>query len=758
MSSRVEPRPRRPFRELMHGLMPFGLTSRKPRHFLEMAKIAWRNRDHLRYAWKVLTQGVCDGCALGTSGLKDWTLDGTHLCLVRLHLLRLNTMRAFDPALLGDAAALQAKSSKELRELGRLGWPMRRRKGERGFTPVEWAEVWADVGARWRALDPQRTAMFVTSRGVTNEVYYVAQKVMRWLGSNSVDNSARLCHAPSTVGLKGSIGSAATTCSYRDWYETDLIVFLGSNPANDQPVAMKYLDEARRRGTRVVNVNACREPGMERYWVPSTPSSALFGTDMSDRHLLVKVGGDLALLTAVAKLMVEKDGGAHLKRDFIEQATTGFEELRAQLARESVADLAALAGLTVAEIEAFADELLRADRAILVWSMGITHHTDGADAVKAIVNLGLLREWVGRPGCGLMPIRGHSGVQGGAEMGAYSTAFPGGVPITGESARHFSQLWGFDVPAAPGLATPDFLAAAGRGEIDAFWCIGGNLLETMPDPATIAAALARVPLRVHTDLVVTSQMLVEPADVAYVLPARTRYEQRGGGTETSTERRVIFSPEIPRGDLGEARSEWELLLDLARAVHPERYAQVHFADGAAIRADIERAVPLYRGIAALARQGDQFQYGGAHYPSERRFPTPDGKAHFQCVRPHAQGAIARPAGAAADAPTFRLATRRGKQFNSMVQEEVDPLTGAARDHIFVAAVDAAKLGLRADDPIVVASATGRFRGRVFLADVAPGTVQGHWPEVNCLLQDGLLEPVSRVPDYNVDVTLTRVGK
>jgi len=747
-------RTRRTFRELMHGLVPFGLTERKPRHYLEMLRIAWENRGNLPYAWKVLTRGVCDGCALGTTGLKDWTLDGTHLCLVRLNLLRLNTMRPFDPALLSDVGALAGKSSKELRDLGRLGWPLRRRKGERGFTRVGWDAVWRDVGPRWRALDPRRTAMFVTSRGVTNEVYYVAQKVMRWLGSNSVDNSARLCHAPSTVGLKSAIGVAATTCSYRDWYETDLIVFLGSNPANDQPVAMKYLEQARKNGARVVNVNAFREPGMERYWVPSSPASALFGTTMSDRHLLVKVGGDLALLTAVAKLLVEREGGAHVKRDFVEQATRGFEEYRALLAQQSVAELAAQAGLAVAEIEAFADELVRAERAILVWSMGITHHTDGADAVKAIVNLALLREWVGRPGCGLMPIRGHSGVQGGAEMGAYSTAFPGGLAIDAANARRFSELWGFEVPSEPGLATPDFLAAAGRGELDAFWCIGGNLLETMPDPATIAAALARVPLRVHTDLVLTSQMLVVPADVAYVLPSRTRYEQRGGGTETSTERRVIFSPEIARDDLGEARSEWELLLDLARAVAPDRYAQVHFADGAAIRADIERAVPLYRGIAALAKQGDQLQYGGAHYPSGREFPTADGKARFQCVVPHAPAAVA-PSLTAGGKPTFRLATRRGKQFNSMVQREVDGLTGAARDHLFVAAADAARLGLRADDPIVVTSATGRWRGRVFLADVAPGTVQGHWPEVNCLLPDGLLEPVSRVPDYNTDVTIDR---
>ena len=731
----------------MHSFAPFGLFHRKPHHFLEMIKIAWANRDHLAYAWKVLTRGVCDGCALGTTGLRDWTLDGTHLCLVRLNLLRLNTAPTFAPARLADVSSLAGKSSKELRDLGRLGWPLRRRKGERGFTRVSFAEVWADVGARWRTLDPRRTAMFVTSRGVTNEVYYVAQKVMRFLGSNSVDNSARLCHAPSTVGLKSAIGVAATTCSYVDWYETDLIVFFGSNPANDQPVAMKFLEQARRRGARVLMVNAYREPGMERYWVPSSPSSALFGTNISDHTYLVRVGGDLAFLTAVNKRVVER---GLAKSDFLARATTGFADYAAQLATQSVAELAESAGVSPAEIESFVDEIARAEKAVLVWSMGITHHTDGADAVKAIANLGLLREYVGRSGCGLMPIRGHSGVQGGAEMGAYSTAFPGGVAIDRDSARRFSELWGFDVPSEPGLTTVDFLEAAGRGELDALYCIGGNFLETLPDPARVAGALAKIPLRIHTDLVVTSQMLVEPADVAYILPSRTRYEQRDGGTETSTERRVIYSPEIPRDDIGEAASEWELLLALARAVRGEEAAKVDFPDGAAIRADIERAVPSYRGIAALAKQGDQFQWGGRHLCADGAFPTADGKAHLQSVLPHP---IAPRAVDGDSARRFLLATRRGKQFNSMIQREVDSLTGASRDHLFMAAADAARLGLRQDDPIELTSATGRFRGRVFLAEVALGTLQGHWPEVNGLLAAEVLEPASRVPDYNAEVVV-----
>ncbi|MDA0814911.1 MAG: molybdopterin-dependent oxidoreductase, partial [Verrucomicrobia bacterium] len=299
------PRTPRSLKKLAAGPIPFGLGETKPHHFLDMARILWDNRQNLPYAWKILNRGVCDGCALGTTGLRDWTIDGTHLCMVRLELLRLNTMNALDHRLLADVNALAQKSSKDLRALGRLAYPMRRRRGESGFSRVHWDELWAEVGDRWRQYDPDRTFLYLTSRGITNEVYYVAQKVARFLGSPNVDNSARLCHSPSTAALKATLGVGATTCSYRDWYESDLIVFFGSNPANDQPVSLKYLHEARKRGARVLMVNAYREPGMERYWIPSTPSSAVFGTKITDRTFLVKIGGDLAFANAVAKVILD---------------------------------------------------------------------------------------------------------------------------------------------------------------------------------------------------------------------------------------------------------------------------------------------------------------------------------------------------------------------------------------------------------------------------------------------------------------------
>src|SRR5206468_2792545 len=312
-----------------------------------------------------------------------------------------------------------------------------------GFRRINWDEAYDVIAERIRKTDPKRVGFFLTSRGITNEVYYVAQKVARFLGTNSVDNAARLCHSPSTGAMKHAVGVAATTCSYKDWYGTDLIVFFGSNPANDQPVTTKYLHEAKLLGTKIAVVNPYREPGLERYWVPSTAKSAVFGTDIMDYWFPVSQGGDIAFLYGVIKLMVEN--GWH-DPSFIHQHTEGFEALKSQAQQFDWPILERHAGLSRSSMLEFAELIRDAKTAVLVWSMGITQHRFGGDAVSMILNLGLLKGFVGRDKCGLMPIRGHSSVQGGAEMGAYSTVFPGGKPINAENARLLAEQYQFPIP------------------------------------------------------------------------------------------------------------------------------------------------------------------------------------------------------------------------------------------------------------------------------------------------------------------------
>jgi len=266
-----------------------------------------------------------------------------------------------------------------------------------------------------------------------------------------------------------------------------------------------------------------------------------------------------------------------------------------------------------------------------------------------------------------------------------------------------------------------------------------------------------VPCRVHQDLFLNSSMLVEPGDWVLLLPGQTRYEQKGGGTLTSTERRIRFSPEIRGRRIGEAMAEWEIFARAGQAaLGAERKHLLDYADTAAIRTEMEKCMPLYQGIAGLAAEGDSVQYGGPLLCAGGMCANmPGGRARFTALVPpdleeHGSAPGAR----------FYLASRRGKQFNSMVWEAADPLTGAAgRDSIFVAPEDAARLGLRDGDVVLLRSgsenpAVREFRGVCHVAPVKAGTLQAYWPECNALIPSRL-DPASQEPDYNAWVTLEK---
>jgi predicted molibdopterin-dependent oxidoreductase YjgC len=406
------------------------------------------------------------------------------------------------------------------------------------------------------------------------------------------------------------------------------------------------------------------------------------------------------------------------------------------------------------EMLRFANLLGESRSAVFVWSMGITQHRNGVANVRAIIDLALARGFVGREKCGLMAIRGHSGVQGGAEVGAVPNQFPGGLGVDEPGAKEMAAVWGFDVPPWKGLNAVEMIQAAHEGRIDLLFQVGGNFLETLPDPQYVREAIERVPFRIHQDIVLSPQMFVEPLEAVVLLPAQTRYEQAGGGTETSTERRIIFSPEIPGRRIGETLPEWQIPMMIAERARPDQAHLMHFENAQSIREEIAKTVPFYKGIEQLSKAGDQVQWGGERLCEEQRadgsietrFKAEGGRAHFSDLRIEIEDANGK----------MRLSTRRGKQFNSMVHRARDPLTGAKRDDVLINRVDAEKIGVGDGDEVLLISSAGQMHGRARISPIATGNVQVHWPEGNVLIERGVSDPDCGIPDYNTLVEIRRV--
>lgn len=725
-------------------LVPFGLLVRtKPRHYLEMLRIAWDNRGRWGYALRILRHGVCDGCSLGPRGLKDDVLPGVHLCLTRLRLLKLNTMGAIPDAALSDIDALRRMSNEELHRLGRVAYPLIRRRGDQGFSRLSWDEAAKLVGERMREADPDRMGMFVTSRGLTNEVYYTLQKLARIAGTPHIDACARLCHAASTSGLKQTIGYGAPTCSLSDWVGTDLLLVIGSDLPNNQPVSTKYMAAARAKGARIVVVNPFREPSMERYWIPSKPWSALFGSKLMDDFFPVAPGGDIAFLSGVLKALDEIGGW---DEKFVAEHVKGAPELRAHLAKLDWREIVEVSGIAEKEIRRLAAMYAKAKTAVIVYSMGLTQYTFGVENVTMVVNLALARGMIGRPNCGVVPIRGHSGVQGTAECGADADKLPGAVDINDANCERFEKAWGHAIPRRKGLKAAHLLDHSAEHGLDLLYLVGGNNLETMPDRKNAKRGLERVKLRVHQDIVLNTSTLLDAEDAVVVLPAQTRYEQRSGGTSTSTERRIRFTPEIRGPRMGEAKPEWEIPLLVGRAMLPDRPELFAYGDTAAIRKEMGVLMPLYSGIEKLAAEGEWVQWGGPLL-GVGGFPNmPEGKARMVAV------SIPR-----IDVPEGRLVltTRRGKQFNSMSYGQKDTITTSGRrEAVLMNAADMKRLGLANGDRIVVKSDAGEYAGIALEGPCRESHVQAFWPECNVLLARRY-DPVSGEPDYATAVSIER---
>jgi len=610
---------------------------------------------------------------------------------------------------------LETLTSAECERLGRLAFPIMAEAGATHFRRIGWDEALDRTAEALRATAPEE-AFFYSSGRSSNEAAFLLQLVARAWGTANIHNCSFYCHNASSVALGEVYGSGTASVGLDDLREADLVLVAGANPASNHPRLITQLVDVRDRGGKVVVVNPLREVGLVRFRLPSHWRSMLLGSTVSDLYLQPHVGSDVALLKALLKGVVER--GA-VDRAFVDAHTAGFAEVERDLAATSWDALVAACGVPRAEIDAAVDALVAARRGVLCWAMGLTHHANGVDNVLALANLALARGWLGRPGAGLLPIRGHSNVQGVGSCGVSPT-------LKAAFAARLEETYGIHPPATHGQHTFATMEAAAAGRIRTGVLLGGNLFASNPDRAWAAHAMRRIGLTLSITTKLNEGHVHGRGRTAIVVPVLARDEESQATTQESMFNFVRLSEGGTPAVAGEMRSEVDVIAALAERVLPAgRFDWSRLRSHRALREEIARVVPGYAGIAAIDDTRREFTVEGRTF-AEPRFPTADGRAHFR-VTPLPTFA---PAG-----DELRLMTIRSEgQFNTVVYDEEDVYRGShRRDVVFMAPEDAAARGLAADDRVVVETETGALEVSVVTAPIRPGNVAMFYPEANVIV-------------------------
>jgi molybdopterin-dependent oxidoreductase alpha subunit len=632
---------------------------------------------------------------------------------------------------------LRAFSARELEAAGRLTEPLYAGPLDTNYRSIGWEEALERIAAKIAATDPDESFFYFSGRS-SNEAGFLGQLFARLWGTNNINNCSYYCHQASGVGLSSVTGSGTATVVLDDVEHCDLLFIIGANPASNHPRLMRMLVGHRRRGGKVIVINPLREIGLVRFKVPSDVRSLLFGSTIADLYVQPHIGGDIALLAGVAKLLRER--GA-LDEAFIRGATDGSEAFLQKLESLAWERIIDDSGVDRATIERIADLYAASKKAIFCWAMGITHHVHGVENVQMIANLALMRGMVGRPRTGLLPLRGHSNVQGMGSMGV--------VPNLKPAVRErIERTFDVTLPAGDGLDTLDSLAAAEAGRIRFAWCLGGNLFGSNPDAASATRALANVDKVVYLSTTLNTGHVHGRGKETIILPVLARDEEPEATSQESMFNYVRLSDGGP-GRYEGPRSEVELVTEIAGRVlgdtTPLDWSQLR--DHRRIREAIGEVIPGYEALGVIDDTRREFQIGGRTF-HEPRFATDTGHARFHDVdlpevRPNPDGRL-------------RLMTVRSEgQFNTVVYEDHDIYRGQERrDVIMLNPADIARLGLEIDQIVTVRSDSGSLDNiRVREIDIRCGNAVMYFPEANAVVPRQA-DPRSGTPPFkNTTITI-----
>ncbi|HCO22952.1 MAG TPA: histidine kinase, partial [Gimesia maris] len=624
---------------------------------------------------------------------------------------------------------LRSFNSRKLEYSGRLTEPLLLSPGEKHYKPISWDAAFDLVVDRLKAAGPERTFYYASGRS-SNEAGFLFQMMSRLMGTNYVNNCSYYCHQASGVGLGSSIGTGAGTIKLEDLEHTDLYILIGANPSSNHPRLMKAFMEIRRRGGKVIVINPVKELGLVNFKVPSDVRSMLFGSSIASMYVQPHVGGDLALLTGIAKVVLEQN--AH-DSSFIAAHTENFEAFQEQVNQTSWDDIIAQSGVDRETIQKIADQYLSAKNVVIGWCMGITHHLHGTNNVQTIANVSLLRGMVGRRQAGLMPIRGHSNVQGLGSVGVT----PG---LKQAMLERLEKQLGIQVPTTPGYDTMACMEASHRGEIDFAFCLGGNLFGSNPDTKYALEAMNRIKTIMYLSTTLNTGHVWGTGEETLILPVLPRDEEPQSTTQESMFSYVRMSDGGKSRYVG-PRSEVSILAAIGQKLFAgdNRIDWKKLESHSAIRELIADLIPGYENMHQTIESNKEFHVAGRAV-AEYKFPTESGKAKFH--------AIPLP-DISTDEDQLRLITIRSEgQFNSVVYDDEDIYRGQERrDVILMNKADIDRLGLKPDQRVKVKSEAGEMPYilvREF--DIRAGNALMYYPEANILVPH-TVDPLSKTPGF-----------
>lgn len=690
--------------------------------------------------WKLYqrmrSKNVCKTCALGMGGQEGGMVNevgrfpevckksvqaqaGDMAGTISEDFIRYNSLQA-----------MGRLNSAEFEQLGRIAFPMIAEPHDTHFRRVSWDEALDRAGDAFRQAGPDETFWYSSGRA-SNEAAFLMQLVARAYGTNNVNNCSYYCHQASGVALTKVYGSGTSSVSLDDVEKADLALIAGANPPSNHPRLLTLLMQLKRRGGKVIAVNPLKELGLVRFKVPSDTRSMLLGTEISDLYLQPHVGTDLALFKALLKGLIESPARV-VDEGFVQNHTVGWEQVKADVEATPWTALTAACGVPKEQIDEAVRMLITAKRGIFLWAMGLTHHVQGVENILALANVAMALGWLGKEGCGLLPIRGHSNVQGVGTVGV--------TPALKEAfARQMEQLYGIPAGRKAGMDTYSSMVAAHEGKVRAALLLGGNLFGSNPDRAWSGAALRKIGTTVAISTKMNEGHVHGRGQTAIVLPCLARDEESQPTTQESMFNFVRLSEGGTPSVEGEMRSEVEILASIAeRVLAKDRFDWKALRSHESLRKQIAEVVPGMSSLAAIGPTKREFSIPGRvlHGPE---FKTADGKAHFH-VTP--LPAFAPKAG------EFRLMTLRSEgQFNTVVYDEEDIYRGnTRRDVVMMADEDAKRLKVEEGSQVAVETESGRMEVFVAIVDIRAGNLAMYYPEANILVPQKI-DPQSRTPAF-----------